>query len=353
VNPNLTFAMVEVLIPIWQRVLQRSPISVEDNFFDLGGDSSLAVELFAGIAEVCGRELPVETICRAPTIGALAAWLDRPTQPSLSPLVLLNTGTERSPVFIAHGLDGGVINFFPLARHIRSRHTIYGIQAQGFDLEPALNRIEDMVPPYLDAIRKAQQHGPYFLIGYSFGGLVMLEIAQRLLATGEEVGLLVMLDSYPHLRHLPPAERARVIARRAKAHLCEIMRSPPREALSYIVRRWQHRSRISNGEIDGKPLRPMDMSPALLGQFVEEQTELALIPYRPQFYPGKITFVQSETESYYSANPRAVWAHLAGSFECETVPGDHQSILTTNFDKLGAVLARYLREASASNEPNS
>jgi thioesterase domain-containing protein len=339
--------MISVLTPIWERVLRKSPIGVNESFFDLGGDSSLAEKLFARIREVCGRELPVESICRAPTIGALATCFDRPIKAPLSPLVPLNGGTEQPPVFIAHGLDGGVVKFFPLVRHIPSPHPIYGIQAKGFHCEQVLNRIEDMVPPYLDAIQKVQQYGPYLLIGYSFGGLVMLEIAQRLLATGEKVALLAMLDSYPHLRHLSPAERARVIALRVKGHLSEITQSSPRDALSYVIRRWQHRSRSSKAQGDSKPPSPMDMSPTLLAQFVEGQTDLALSRYRPKFYPGKITFLQSETESYFPVNPRAVWAHLASEFECETVPGDHQGMLTTHFDRLGAVLSRYLREASS------
>jgi thioesterase domain-containing protein len=354
VNPAPASAMVDVLTPIWQRVLQRSPISAEDNFFDLGGDLALAVKLFVGIAEECGQELPVETICRAPTIAALASFLeqftdrrahdqnqdqDRSTPPSASPLVLLSAGAGQAPLFIAHGLDGGVIKFFQLARHIPSWGSVYGIQAKGFDRQPPLDRIEDMVPSYLDAIRKKQPHGPYFLIGYSFGGLIMLEIAQRLLTAGEQVALLVMVDSYPHFHKLPRAERARVIARRIRAHLSHILQSPPRDAVSYIIRRWESRSRTPNAQID-----------TILGQFVKDQNTLALIRYEPQFYPGKIKFVQSETESYYPADPPAVWGHLAADFEYETTPGDHQSLLTTHFDELGALLTRYLREATVHGE---
>src|SRR2546427_11443566 len=99
--------MADVLTPIWQRVLKVPSISVEDNFFDLGGDSSLALELFNEIARVCGRELPPVTIYHGPTIAALADLLEQPTTPRLPPLVLLKPGHQAPPVFITHGLGGG------------------------------------------------------------------------------------------------------------------------------------------------------------------------------------------------------------------------------------------------------
>ena len=346
--PNSTW--VSVLTPIWERVLRRSPIDVNENFFDLGGNPSHASRLFAEIAEVCGWDLPIEAICRTPTIGALAACLDEPAKLPRSPLVPLNAGTEQPPVFISHGLDGGVIKFFPLVRHISSRCAFYGIQAQGFDRKPALDCIEDMVPLYLDAIQKLQPHGPYFLIGYSFGGLVMLEIARRLLAQGQNIARLIMLDSYPHFRQLSSAERVRVIIRRANGHLSEIIRLPPPEAFSYMRRRWLHRSRISSKQIDGPPDVPTQMSGKLIAQLVQDKAELALGRYRPQFYPGKITFLRSETGSYFPGNPVTVWAHLAAEFECTTVPGNHQSMLTEHFANLASTLSRHLSEQLPANK---
>src|SRR5258708_14667050 len=84
--------MTEQLVQIWQRLLEKSPIHVEDNFFDLGGDSLLAVELFNAIAKECGRELPPVTIYQAPTIAALAELLNGAAPPRLPSLVTLNAG---------------------------------------------------------------------------------------------------------------------------------------------------------------------------------------------------------------------------------------------------------------------
>ena len=104
-----TSMTVELLTQIWQRLLQHSTIAVEDNFFDLGGDSSLALQLFNEIAEVFGRELPPVMIYHASTISALAALLEETATPRFPPLVLLKAGTENPPVFITHVLGGSVM----------------------------------------------------------------------------------------------------------------------------------------------------------------------------------------------------------------------------------------------------
>ncbi len=202
-KPVSTSTMVETLTPIWRRILQLSSVGVDDNFFDLGGDSALALELFHEIALACGRELPPVTIYQAPTIAALAALLEQPVTPRVPALVQLRDGSEEPPVFIAHGLGGSVMDFFQVVKHIQTTHAIHGMQAKGIDgVEEPLDRIEEMARYSLDAIKQLQPHGPYLLVGFSLGGLVALEMAQQLIAEGETIGILVMLDSYPHAESL-------------------------------------------------------------------------------------------------------------------------------------------------------
>src|ERR1700676_3820149 len=130
-KPAAAFSMIELLTPIWQRVLQQPSIRAEDNFFDLGGDSSLALRLFSEIAQTCGRELPPATIYQAPTIAPLSPLLEQPTAPRFPTTVLMKRGTKEPPVFLAHGLGGSVIDFFQPVKHIQSEHPIYGLQAKG------------------------------------------------------------------------------------------------------------------------------------------------------------------------------------------------------------------------------
>jgi acetoacetyl-CoA synthetase len=342
VKPVPTSTMVEMLTPIWQRVLQRSSVDVEDNFFDLGGDSSLALQLFNEIAVACGRELPPVTIYVAPTIAALAAVLEQPADLQFPPLVLLKDGSAEPSVFVTHGLGGSVIDFFQVVKHIRTPHPIQGMQAKGIDgTEEPFDRIEDMAQFHLDAIRQVQPHGPYLLVGYSLGGLVTFEMAQQLTAAGEKVALLAMLDSYPDIRYLSLAQRARLVTRLATQRATTAMKMPVGEALSLIVRPSRRRSVAPKLSYQ----LPVDvtLSPAMLR--ARERAYLALTRYKPSFYPGKIKFVRAEDSTAFPADAAAVWAHLADQFNVETVPGDHLEIMSTHYEKLASVLSRYVEEA--------
>lgn len=320
--------MVEALTPIWQRVLQLPSIQVDDNFFDLGGDSSLALQLFNEIAQVCDRELPPVTIYQAPTIAALAALLEQPTTPRFPTLVLLKPGAEKPPLFVAHGLGGSVMDFFQPVKHIETDHPIYGMQARGIDgLDEPLARIADMAEFYLHAVKSLQPRGPYVLAGYSLGGLVVLEMAQRLSANGEKVALLALLDAYPHIRYLSLGQRARLIAHQARRGL---------RSLGNL-----------SGSAPYQPPAGVSFTPAM--QRVRDSAFLALTRYRPRFYPGKIKFVRAETGTAFPDDAAAVWAPLAETFEVETVPGDHLGMIATHYVTLAAVLSRYLAEAFSEN----
>ena len=334
--------MVEMLSPIWLRVLQLSSVDVEDNFFDLGGDSSLALQLFNEIARACGQELPPVTIYFAPTIAALAAVLEQPADLRFPPLVLLKDGPAAPPLFITHGLGGSVIDFFQVVKHIRTSHPIQGMQAKGIDgTEEPFDRIEDMAQFYLDAIRQVQPLGPYLLAGYSLGGLVTLEMAQRLTANGEKVALLAMLDSYPEIRYLSLAQRVRLVTRLATRHATTAMKLPVGDALSLIIRPSRRRSLAPR--VSYQPPVNVSLSPAM--QRARESAYLALTRYQPRFYAGKIKFVRAEIPTDFPADPAAVWAHLADKFEVETVPGDHLGIMSTHYEKLASALSRYVEEA--------
>jgi acetoacetyl-CoA synthetase len=322
-----TSAMVEVLVPIWQRVLQLPSVGADDNFFDLGGDSALALELFNEIALASGRELPPVMIYHAPTITALAGLLEQPTTPRVPPLVRLKSGSEEPPVFIAHGLGGSVMDFFQVVKHIQTPRAIHGMQAKGIDgVEEPLDRIEDMARYSLDAVKQVQPHGPYLLIGFSLGGLVALEMAQQLIAEKEKIGLLLMLDSYPHVSRLSRGQRARLSSRQT----------------------WRRFARRLHWLGVKPPYQTtVETSPSAALQHFRYTSYLALERYQPRFYPGKINFVRAAIPTDFPANPTSIWSPLANELELKTVPGDHLGIMTTHFESLASVISGFLRGASS------
>ncbi len=313
-----TSASIEVLSRIWRRVLNHPSLTAADDFFDLGGNPSLAYKLFDQIAQMCGRELPSTVIYSAPTIAALADVLDGPAPPPFPPLILLKPGTEQPPIFIAHGLGSGVMEFFELVKLMRTTRAIYGLQAKGGDgADPPLTRIEDMAQFRLDAIRNVQPHGPYALMGYSLGGVVAFEMARRLAASGERIALLTMIDSYLHTEPLAPRKRIHLAAAQMRYDVSDLMRSLAHRTVRVPLNRVRQRARFSDF--------------------------LAWTRYRPSFYEGKINFIRAASSHY--PDPAAIWERFAAEFEVETVPGDHHTVLSIHCPDLALVLTRHLRSA--------
>lgn len=314
---------IEVLTSIWERVLHRAPIEMNEDFFDLGGDAFRAAQIFAGISEKFGHNLPPATICQASTIASIAQTLAAPQ--AIGPTVLLKSGSEQPPLFVTHGIGSSVIDLVPLTRHIKTSHPVYGLEGKGNDgLDEPYHRIEDMAQAFVGLVRKVQNKGPYFLIGYSLGGLVTLEMARLLSQCGEEIRLLALLDSYPDRHALSIGQHARLILQLGRRRLKE----------------WNSPRTRSQVEI-------VDDRLGTAMRRVREAQYRALRSYRPRFYEGNVVFVRAAIPSYFPANPIPVWSHLVRSLSIETVPGDHLALLTSQVAPLASVLTRYLEIAHA------
>lgn len=327
---------IVVLADIWQRVLRRSSIQIEDNFFEIGGDPSFALQLFVEIGNVVGLHFPPEFIYQFPTIASLSTLLELPSRPVFQQFALLKSGTA-PPVFLVHGLGGSVFEFFQLARHLSSAQALYGLHVKGMDgVEQPLERIEDMAQFHLEAIRRVQPRGPYLLVGYSLGGLIAIEIARRLLDAGEKLELLAVLDAYPDRRYLQPWEHAKLI-----------FRLMGRRALGG-VRRLASGSDSSSEFLNARSRKELEAvtSRGAIQERIRHNATQALKNYRPKFFPGKIRFIRAAAPTEFPVDPEAVWTNLFGALSVETTSGDHKSMLTTHSARLGDVISRYLLEVN-------
>jgi acetoacetyl-CoA synthetase len=339
--PGHGSSFADALTPIWESLFNRFPIGADENFFDLGGDPSLATRLFVEIAKASGRQLPAVTIYQAPTISALASLLAQPEKARFCPLVLLKAGGEKPPIFIAHGLGASVMQLFQLVKHLEPGHPVYGLQAKGADgVSAPSDSIEESAIEYLNTIKYIQPHGPYLLIGYSLGGLVMFEIARRLAANCERVGLLAMVDSYPHERWLSLTQRVFLAT--------QIARRRAWAAIRFCMRTLGlNRAETAKVELDHSGAS----SAGTAKKVVRDAAYSALKRYRPRPYEGEIKFVRAEVSTTFPGDPVPVWAHLAGDFDVDTVPGDHVAMLSAHSEALASALNRFLRLAPYDTSP--
>lgn len=322
---------IEVLTQIWQNVLQLPNVDADADFFDLGGDSALAVELFAKIAERWGQQFPPVMIYHVPTIAAQVALLQQPSLPELSPLIMLKSGQCDSSLFIAPGLGGGPAEFFQLVKYVRTTKAVFGLQPRGIEgFDTPCDRIEDMAEFYLNAIVRYQPRGPYYFAGYSLGGLVALEMARTLNVKGQQVALLLMMDSYPDIQFLTKSQRLRLSAQRMIQRVLNFARPKG--------------TRIRLG---GLPSQDAISTFAPAFDQVRDAAFRALRQYKPEFYRGAVKFIRAAEVTEFPSNPSAIWSGLMSKFEVDTAPGDHLGMLTNHYESLASFLNRYLEEAAA------
>ncbi len=183
------------MVRIWERLLGISGIGIDDDFFTLGGDSLMAVEMFEAIRAGFSRDLPLGVLASGPTIAALAAVIDSDGEDSWPIVVPLRKSGRQTPLFIVHGGTGNIASFPKLARALSDDQPVYGIQWDGLAGTGGAQTIEEMASLYMNEVRRIQPEGPYRLAGQCVGGLVAREMATRELDRGGNVELLVMYDS--------------------------------------------------------------------------------------------------------------------------------------------------------------
>jgi len=339
VAPRDTFELQ--LTQIWSEVLGVQPLGVRDNFFDLGGRSLLAVRLFAQIKKIFGFDLPLATLFQAPTVEQQANLLQQSERSApWELLVKIQSGDSKPPLFIIHGGYSSVLMFYKLAGYLGSKQPVYGLQPQGLDEKQIpQTRIEDMAADYIREIRTVQPQGPYFLGGFSMGGKVAFEMAQRLHAQGQEVAMLALFDTLGTgwLQPLP-------VHVRASRHLANLLRLELKEKLTYLKQKLTRRFDSDNSQplpnkkavdVDcGKPSDDSAVSPeAKHISALKAAHDQANKDYVPKVYPGRAILFRvrepfaGDWSQWCEVDPKLGWGKLvAGGLEIQEVPGNHMNM---------------------------
>ena len=249
-------ALEEKLADMWRELLGVEEISVTANFFDLGGNSLMGATLVNRLQEQLGEYLYLIAVFDAPTIASLGQYLQEnypvgvaklmgdeipegleiasPEDRSASqfmqmsqkqPLVPIQPKGSKPPLFMPHAAGGMVFPYYNLIPFMPDQ-PVYGLQdPSSYHEETFYSSLEEMAEDYVKWIKKVQPTGPYRLAGWSFGGGLAFEIAQNLTRKGDDIALLVAIDTGmkpPDLRKNPGKRRDEMRAKRKKLSLKNI-----------------------------------------------------------------------------------------------------------------------------------
>ena len=334
----------ERLALLWAAALGLERVGIHDNFFDLGGHSLMATRLFTRIEAEFEKSIPLGILFQAQTIAELAYVLTNiPASRSYkSTFAIRNGQSRRPPLFLLHGIDGDLGQWRGLIEHLGADLDIYGLKLPETNgVSQPFSTLETMAAHHVEQICRVQAEGPYHIAGYSFGARVALEIAQQLVSTGRDVGLLGAIDSGPFQRDEYDWKHFSVFRFSNNMYnwvIDDLLKTHPREILGQVrlkVRASAKRLRIIPSSVPvSSPLlnleRWLDVDSLADQQRRLVQTNyLAWQSYVPRPYPGRVTLFRARTRPiFYSLRPDLGWEEVAqGGVETHVVNGQHWKIM--------------------------
>jgi thioesterase domain-containing protein/acyl carrier protein len=282
------------LVNLWETEIGIEGIGVDDDFFDLGGDSLIGVMLFISIEKALGRSLPVSVLLTAPTIDRQAELIrNSSADDDLSPIIPIRPTGALTPIFFIPGRGVYPTRIRHLAERVSREVPIYALHnlSGGFEMR-AFRSMEALAAFYVTIIRKTVSQGPVILIGESMGGKVALEVAQQLIDQGDEVPYLMMLDTFRSrsTNHIGPNYSLGYSGMLVSKHTNILFRSGWKGRLEYLkfyvgfvkneIREFFLRQ-VGSENLNGSAI-PMRLKKL-------EQAYLKLADtYEPKVYPGKV-----------------------------------------------------------------
>ncbi|MDF5725105.1 MAG: amino acid adenylation domain-containing protein, partial [Rhizonema sp. PD37] len=319
------------LAQIWSELLNVNPIGVTNNFFELGGHSLLAIVLMSKIKQQFQRNLPLATLFQSPTIEQLAILL-RSSTDSLpwSTLVPFKSDGNRPPLFCIHPAGGTVFCYQHLSYYLSSEQQFYGIQSVNVNPKNELHTsLEEMANHYIQELKYVQPHGPYFLSGWSLGGLIAFEMAQQLVHQGEQIAFLGILDSDPSPfstnRELQPEDDAALLVDLLEEDLdlCldELRQLAPDDRLIYVMEQAKQKNLVP---------KDFDLAQARHRLTIYKLESQARENYKPQYYSGSVVLFKASEKNKYLENYIDIeffWNQLVEQVETYLVPGNHENMV--------------------------
>ena len=347
----------QAIANIWQKLLGVKQIGIQDDYFDLGGTSLLAAQLFADIEKTFNKKIPLATLINAPTIEQLARIVTD-EQWAWSPLMALKADGSNPPFFCIHGADGNIFIYRDLARHLGSDQPVYGLQSQGLDGKtPFHTQIEDMASVYIKEIQTIQPEGPYYFGGYCMGGTIGLEMAQQLHAQGQAVALLALLETYNWANLKKPSlfSKSYHYMQKIDFHCRNLFLAESKWTfLHEKIKVAKNRSNVWFGDLRRKVFDKFYQGNGY-NEFLSqlwEANDRAAATYKPEVYPGRITLFRPIKQYALYDNPELGWENLAeGGVDDHILPVYPAGMLVEPFvkqlaEELNACIQRTIENES-------
>ncbi|HEV7587030.1 MAG TPA: amino acid adenylation domain-containing protein, partial [Longimicrobium sp.] len=346
------------IIHLWEQVMGIGGIGATQSFFDLGGNSLQALRLFTRVNRALDCDLPLATLLAGATVREMADAVREqkrtPRGPAAS-VVPLQPGGSLPPLFLVHSADRDVSGYVSLVRHLGPGQPAYGVRDVGEDRG---RPIEQIAAEHLAAIRAVQPAGPYYLVGWSFGGLVAFEMGRQLQQQGETAALVGLMDTMANDLH---QERPRgsdlelvlTLAGDVAARARRPFHLDP-EALAGHDLEEQVRRAVEALHAQGAAPPGFDARELLEGCRIELDRDRSAADFAPDPYPGTVTLFRAddvpppvaEHLARYDDEERRTlgWCRHALEVEVHPVPGSHPTIAR---EPHARALAGRMREALA------
>lgn len=351
-----------IVAGIWKETLETDTIGIDDDFFDAGGHSLIAVEIMCRLEEATGKRLPIAALFEAPTIRLLSRFIEsEDAHTAWQSLVPVKTSGNKPPLYIVHGDGLNVMVFNSMARNLDPSQPVFGLQPKGMSgLDEPDESIEEMAAYYISLITANHPHGPYLLAGYSFGGIVAFEMARQLRQGGHTVSMLAMFDTnVGNINHTDSRQgRLWQKIRLQVPKMLFIARSLtkyPKDVLRY---QWHVIKRKWRSVLAGIGLAELPEKEQLSEheKRVFEKHQQAYHNYEMKRFEMRVDLFRVTQRLYFLDDPRFLgWKRLAGKgVAVHEVPGDHRTFLLPPNDavfaaRLQAVINKRLQENVQNN----
>ena len=316
------------LTKIWESVLGLQTIGVYDNFFEIGGKSIQAVQLFNQINNQLGRNLSPSLLLKYPTISSLAkVWDETHMRASWSSLVPMRAGGSKPPLFAIHGGGGHVFFYQPMTQYLDSNQPVYALQPVGLDGEELKHEsIEAMAAHYIKVIDSVCPTGPFSILGTCLSDPICVEINNQLRQKGKAPLALIIVDSSPF--HLFPHKRVKTSKKvRWERFKERFKHNPYRTILKMSSDRIEKMMRPTKFFLEELEVQYGSDKQAKDLLSLQKQLQKLYYKYHWRPFTGKVTLIKtSQNVERINNRDENIWDKLASEgVEIIVTPGKHHT----------------------------